>query len=154
VAGERYRILLVSSSGGVFQDILAMRCWWEQHHRAWAVVRAADTVSVLGEEHVHWVPEIRGKDLLGCATALPGAFRILRKERPQLLLSAGSGAAVPFFVAARLAGIPAIWLSTFNLVGTPGLAARVCAPLASAVVLQRATTGARHRRAVLLGELY
>lgn len=79
---------------------------------------------------------------------------MLRTERPTAIWSAGTGVAVPYFVSARLLAIPSVWISTLNLVRTPGLAARVCSRLATIVVVQRDSMRAAHPRAVLAGELY
>jgi hypothetical protein len=37
------RILLVSSSGGVLLDLLALEPWWSRYDAIWAAMRAADT---------------------------------------------------------------------------------------------------------------
>lgn len=47
------RILLVSSSGGVLLDLLALGPWWSRHHAVWAVVKAANSVSALAGQRVH-----------------------------------------------------------------------------------------------------
>ena len=82
------------------------------------------------------------------------SLRLLRSEPPAAILSAGTGAAVPFFVSARLLRIPSVWISTLNLIGTPGLAARLCARLATTVLVQRESMRGAHPSAVLVGELY
>jgi UDP-N-acetylglucosamine:LPS N-acetylglucosamine transferase len=78
----------------------------------------------------------------------------LLRRRPRLVLSAGTALAVPWFVAARLLGIPTVWVETLNLVDGQGRAARICARLSSAVAVQRSEQLARHRRGVHVGELY
>jgi len=151
---ERPTILLITSSGGVLLDLLALRPWWEAHDRRWVAVPAADTEARLAGESVEWVPEIEpGRwGQLGVATAC--ATRRLGLRRPDVVISAGTGVAVPWFLAARMLGIPRLWLETLNLVGEPGRAARWCARLASRVLVQRPELMRDRRRAVLLGELY
>jgi UDP-N-acetylglucosamine:LPS N-acetylglucosamine transferase len=82
------------------------------------------------------------------------AWRILRRERPGLVVSAGSGPAIAFFLVSRLLAIPTFWVSTLNLVGRPGIAGRICSRLASRVLLQRAATLAAHPSGIVVGELY
>jgi hypothetical protein len=148
------RILLVSSSGGVLLDLLALEPWWRQHDRAWAVVRAIDGESALAGERLHWIRDCSAAQPWGLVPGLVEAWRILRRERPGLVVSAGSGPAVPYFLLARVLGIPSFWLSTLNLVATAGLAARICSRLASRVLLQRASMRAAHPDGVVIGELY
>ena len=150
----RTKILLVSSSGGVLLDLLALRPWWSRHDAVWAAVPAADTESALAGELVHWQEEQRAGRPLELLSATFGAWRLLRREQPTVVVSAGSGVAVGFFLASRLLHVPTIWISTLNLIETPGLAGRLCGRLASIVLLQRDSMHKVHGDGIVLGELY
>ena len=148
------RILLCSSAGGVLLDLLSLQPWWSRHEAVWAAVRAADTEALLVEQRVLWIRERSVRRPLGIVPALGEAWRIMREEKPSLVVSAGSGPAVAFFVVSRLLGIPTFWVSTLNLVTTPGIAARICARLASVVLLQHETIQSAHPRGIVIGQLY
>lgn len=148
------RVLLVSSSGGVLLDLLALRPWWARHDRLWLAVDAADTRDVLADEDVRWTTETNPLAAGRLAAATVEARRLLRDEGVGCVVTAGSGVAVPVFVAARIAGVPSFWLETRNVLDGPGLAARVGGGLASAVLVQHRSLLGRHRRAVLLEDLY
>ncbi len=148
------RVLLVSSSGGVLLELLALRSWWSRHQPIWAAVRAPDTEPVLQDARVHWVPEFSLRRPLGVVAGVARAAGILRRDRISLLVSAGTGAAVPFFVAARLLRVPSFWVTTLNVAGRPGISARICSRLASRVLVQRPEQLAAHRDAFVIGELY
>ena len=149
---NRRKVLLVSSSGGVLLDLLALRPWWQRHDTSWVAVRAADTEVALDGQAVHWQPELLVASRL---RALPAAFRavrLLRRVRPEVILSAGGGVAVGVFLAAQLLQIPTVWIETLNQAGPPSGAARLCARMAGSVVVQRESrTGPD---TVLIGELY
>ncbi|HEY3732666.1 MAG TPA: hypothetical protein VGL63_02015 [Streptosporangiaceae bacterium] len=151
---HRYRVLLVSSSGGVLLDLLALQPWVARQDAAWVAVQAADTTALLAGERVHWEREQSVRRPLGVLAAIIRALRILRRERPDVIISAGSGVAVGMFIAARLMRVPALWLETFNIVSTSGAASRVCGRLAAAVLIQRPSLAAARPRSVLIGELY
>jgi hypothetical protein len=150
----RYRVLLVSSSGGVLLELLALQPWWSAHEVTWVAVRAPDTAGLLAGQRVYWEKEQRTSRAFGVPAAVTRSIRILLRERPDVILSAGSGVAVGVFVAAKILRVPALWLETFNLVAAPGLASRVCSRLAAAVLVQRPSLVGSRPRAVLLGELY
>jgi UDP-N-acetylglucosamine:LPS N-acetylglucosamine transferase len=152
--GRSYRVLLVSSSGGVLLDLLALRPWWQRHDTSWVSVRAPDTEVALTGQRVHWQPELSDRTRLQVLPATWRAIRLLRRERPEIIVSAGTGVAVGVFLAARLLRIPTLWLETFNMTGPGGSAARVCARFAGAVLVQRPELVASRPRAVLIGELY
>ena len=148
------RVLLVSSPGGVFRDLMALQPWWSRHERAWAVVRASDTESLLTDERVYWIEERSISQPLGVVPSAVVALGIMRREQPSLVVSAGSGPAVGFFVAARLLNVATLWLSTLNVVQTPGVTARICSRLASIVLLQQPDLLSTHKRGIVIGELY
>lgn len=150
----RYRVLLVSSSGGVLLDLLALKPWWSRHDVSWVAVPAEDTAALLTGQRVHWEREQSAHRPLGVLGAVLRSLRILRRERPDVIISAGTGVAVGVFLAARLLRIPALWLETFNMVDAVGSASRVCGRLAAAVLVQRDCLVGTRPRAVLIGELY
>jgi len=148
------RVLLVTSSGGVLPDLLALEPWWGRYESGWVAVDAPDTRELLAGRRVRWVPELRPGRPDRVLAAVPAARRALRRDRVDLVVSAGTGVAVPWFLAARTAGVRAVWVETFNIVDRAGLAARLCARLAGQVVVQRPELLRRHRRAVNVGELW
>jgi hypothetical protein len=153
-SAPRYRVLLVSSSGGVLLDLLALRPWWSRHDVSWVAVHAEDTDALLAGQHVHWEREQSASRPLGVPGAVLRSLRILRRERPDVIISAGTGVAVGIFLAARVLRIPALWLETFNIVDAAGSASKVCGRLAAAVLVQRSSLVGTRPRAVLIGELY
>ncbi len=60
------------------------------------------------------------------------AWRILRAERPTIILSTGAGLAVPFAVVGKLLGIPNIFVETMTRVTEPSLTGRLMYRLADA----------------------
>jgi hypothetical protein len=154
VAKVSRSLLVVSSSGGVLLDVWALRPWWERHTVRWVAVPAPDTVDLLAEQDVVWAEELRPADLLAVARSTVRAWRMLRSSDVDLVVSAGSGVAVPYFLAARVARVPAWWVETLNVSGGTGLAARLCCRLADRVLVQHDELLEQHRRAVHVGELY
>lgn len=154
VAAGPLHVLAVSSSGGVLLDLLALRPWFARHEVTWAVARAVDTEGALVGEHVHWVPERPGSAPWLVLPGLVEALRRLRADRPDVVISAGTGVAIPYFVAARVLGVPSVWVDTFNLVGRRGRAALICAGLASLVLVQRGSLVGTSSKTVAVGELY
>ena len=149
-----FRVLLVSSSGGVLLDLLALKPWWQLHKVKWAVVSAVDTVSVFENENVYWMQECSLKTPVRLLKYIYSAGRILRREKIDLVLSSGTGIAIPFFVASTALGIPRIWLETFNIINKPGTTSRICSKLANEVLIQRESLKSSYPHAHVIGELY
>lgn len=146
--------LFVSSSGGVLLDLLALDEHFDDFLVNWAVVRADDTVSALAGKPVHWVKDISFKYPWNLVAGFWNTSRLLHRLRPALIVSAGSGPAFPFFLVAKVMGIPSFWVSTLNIHDREGLAARLCASLASRIFVQQASLARFSRRAIFIGELY
>ena|SRR5437867_7470481 len=53
------------------------------------------------------------------------AWKILQKEKPQLILSAGAGPVVSFALVGKLLGIRSIFIETFTRVTKPSLTGRI-----------------------------
>jgi hypothetical protein len=51
-------------------------------------------------------------------------------------------------------GIPTFWLSTLNMLTTPGISARICGRLASRVLLQQRSMLKAHPGGIVIGEIY
>jgi hypothetical protein len=147
---SRRRLMIVAGSGGVLLDLLALRPWWQLHEVTWAAVRAADTSVALAGQTVHWQPALAPRARLPVPAAILRALRLLRHARTEIVVSSGGGAALPFFVAARLLRLPAVWVEPLTAGGPPGW----CARSASAVVVQNPALLHSRPGAVLIGELY
>ena len=135
-------------------DLLALRPWWSRHDASWVAVPGADTREVLAGERVTWAGELTPRQPLALLRAVGAARRHLRREGIDLVVSAGTGVAVPYFLAARLAGVTAWWLETLNVTAGSGIAARVCARAGDLVLVQHRAMLADHPRALFVGELY
>jgi UDP-N-acetylglucosamine:LPS N-acetylglucosamine transferase len=138
----------------VLLDVWALRPWWGRHTTRWVAVPAADTLDLLADQEVEWADELRPADLVALLRATVRAFRALRGGDIELLVSAGGGVAVPYFLAARVTRVPTWWVETLNVSGGAGLAARLCCRLADRVVVQHDELLVLHRRSVHVGELY
>jgi UDP-N-acetylglucosamine:LPS N-acetylglucosamine transferase len=64
------------------------------------------------------------------------AWRCLRSERPDVLVSCGAGVALPFFLIARLLDIPTVYVEVYDRIETPSLTGRLCYPLTSLFLVQ------------------
>jgi UDP-N-acetylglucosamine:LPS N-acetylglucosamine transferase len=143
----------VSSAGGVFLDALAVSEMWEGPVR-WIAVRAPDTEARLVDSDVRWRSEVGLRQPIGLLHSYRDANRELKAWRPSWVISAGTGIAAGWFLAAYHLGIPSLWIETLNIYGDQGLAATLCSRLADRVIVQRPQQLTAHRRAMLLGELY
>lgn len=62
------------------------------------------------------------------------AWRIIRRERPTVIISTGAGVIVPFALVGMLLGIPTIYIETYTSVTRPSLTGRIMRYLATEVI--------------------
>lgn len=146
-------VVYVSSPGGVLLDLLALERMWDRDSH-WVAVPAPDTLSSLSGRQVQWMDEATTLGIWRMPLDVRTAMKTLSDLDPDWVVSAGTGVALPWFIAARLKGVPSMWVETLNMHGEQGRVAAVCSKLAERVVVQRSDRLSYHRRATLVGELY
>lgn len=129
-------MLLVSTQGGHLAHLLALREWWEGRDRLWVCPSTPDVRDRLVDERVVWSYSPTTRHLPNLARNAVLALRLLRRERPAVLVSAGAGVAVPFFVGAWLLGIPTVFIEVYDRVDTATLTGRLCGPFTTRRMVQ------------------
>lgn len=95
-----------------------------------------DAGSLLAGERVAWAHHPTQRNVPNALRNLRLAWRLLRRDRPDVLVSSGAGVAFPFFVIARLRGIPTVYVEAYERMDAPSLTGRLCYPLSTLFVLQ------------------
>jgi UDP-N-acetylglucosamine:LPS N-acetylglucosamine transferase len=129
-------VLFVSTQGGHLTHLVALRTWWEGQQRFWVCPDTPDVADRLAGERVvsSYSPTTRNLPNLVRNAVL--AIRLMRKERPSLVVSAGAGVAVPFFVTAWLMRIPTVFIEVYDRVDTPTMTGRLCGPFTTRRIVQ------------------
>jgi UDP-N-acetylglucosamine:LPS N-acetylglucosamine transferase len=129
-------VLLVSTQGGHLTQLLSLESWWGSRERLWVCPPTPDVTDRLRGERVisSYTPTTRNLANLVRNFAL--AVRVVRRERPGLVVSAGAGVAVPFFVTAWFLRIPTVFIEVYDRVDTPTLTGRLCGPFTTRRIVQ------------------
>jgi len=130
------KVALVGSSGGHLAQLHRLREWWERHDRLWVTFGTPDAVSLLRGERVVWAHHPTTRNLPNALRNLLLAWRTLRRDRPDVVISTGAGVAVPFFVAARALGIRTVFVEVYDRIDSRTLTGRLCRPLADLFCVQ------------------
>lgn len=130
------KILLVASSGGHLAQLTTLRPWWGSHTRHWVTFDTQDAKASLAGEATTWAfhPTTRNIPNLLRNTIL--AWRVIRAERPQLIVSTGAGVAFPFFVLSRFFKVATCYIEVLDRIDSRTMTGRLCYPLADAMYVQ------------------
>ena len=149
--GEPLDLLLVCSSGGHLAQLHALQPWSQVHRRHWVCFDTPDAVSLLAGERVTWAFHPTTRNLVNLARNLGLAWQVLRRQRPDVVISTGAGVAVPFFALARLLRIPTVYLEVYDRIDTPTLTARLCRPFTDRMLVQWPEQASLYRDAQVVG---
>jgi len=126
------RICLACSHGGHLAEMLHLQEAFEGHETFFITYDSVRTRE-LGRKYL--LRNI-GKNPLLMAYAFVSIFRILRKEKPKLIVSTGSEIAIPAFYLAKLFRIKTIFIESWTRVVQPTGTGRIVYPVADVFLVQ------------------
>jgi beta-1,4-N-acetylglucosaminyltransferase len=151
---EEPMVLLVCSSGGHLTQLYNLRPWWERFRRVWVTFDMEDARSVLRDETIVAAHHPTTRNIPNLLRNSVLAWRVLRRHRPDVIVSTGAGVALPFFVLGRLLGTRTIYIEVFDRIDAPSLTARLCYPLSDLFALQWQEQARFFPRGKLIGPLF
>lgn len=146
-------VLLVGSAGGHLAQLMALEPWWRRHGRTWVTFDKPDARSLLVAEDVVWAHHPTTRNLTNLLRNLVLATRLIRRLRPSVVVSTGAGVALPFFVLARLSGIPTVYVEVFDRIDSPTLTGRLCRPFTTRFCVQWPEQQSLYRDSTVIGPL-
>ena len=147
------KAMLVCSSGGHLLQLHRLKPWWEKLERVWVTFDKPDSRSLLLGEEVAWAYHPTTRNAVNLVRNLGLAWRLLRRHRPDLVVSTGAAVAFPFFVVARLLRIKTVYVEVYDRIDVPTLTGRLCYPLASRFLLQWEKQTRFYSRGEVIGRL-
>ena len=130
------KVCLVGSSGGHLTHLYMLKPFWQDTERFWVTFDKEDARSLLADEQVYhcYFPTNRNiKNLIRNSFL---AWKVLRKERPDLIISSGAAVAVPFFYLGKLFGAKTIYIEVFDRIDKPTLTGRLVYPITDKFIVQ------------------
>ena len=148
------KVCLVGSSGGHLNHLYMLKPFWKDKDRFWVTFDKEDARSILAGEKVYhcYYPTNRNLKNLFRNTFL--ALKVLRKERPDLLISSGAAAAVPFFYIAKLMRKKLIYIEVYDRIDKPTLTGRLVYPIVDCFIVQWEEQKRVYKKAVNLGSIF
>jgi UDP-N-acetylglucosamine:LPS N-acetylglucosamine transferase len=130
-----------------------MKSWWEKHDRFWVTSKKEDAIFLLKDERVYWAYYPTPRNLKNLIRNSLLAIKVLLKERPDIIISAGSAVAVPFFYFGKLLGSTIVFVEVYDRISTPTLTGKLVHPIADIFVIQWEEQKKFYPKGVLLGQI-
>ena len=148
------KVCLVGSSGGHLTHLYMLESFWRQRERFWVTFDKEDARSLLQGEKMypcHYPTNRNVKNLIR-NTFL--AWKVLRKEKPDLIVSSGAAVAVPFFYLGKLFGAKTVYIEVFDRIDKPTLTGRLVYPITDKFIVQWEEMKQVYPKAENLGSIF
>lgn len=151
---ESDKVCLVGSSGGHLTHLYLLKPYWEEKERFWVTFGKEDAKSILEDEKMYecYFPTNRNIKNLIKNTFL--AIKIIRKEKPKLIISSGAGVAVPFFYIGKIFGAKTIFIEVFDRIDKPTITGKLVYPVTDIFIVQWEEMKKVYPKAINLGGIF
>ncbi len=148
------RICLVGSSGGHLTHLYMLKPFWQKHDRFWVTFDKEDARGLLGNEKMFPCYYPTNRSIKAFFINLGKAFLILKRERPDLIISSGAAVAVPFFYVGKLFGAKLIYLEVFDRIDKPTMTGKLVYPVTDRFIVQWEEMKQVYPKAINLGSIF
>ena len=133
---KNIKVCLVGSSGGHLTQLYMLKPFWENKSHFWVTFDKEDARSLLKDEKMYpcYYPTNRSLKALIKNTVI--AWKVLRKEKPNLIISSGAAVAVPFFYLGKMMGAKLIYVEVFDRIDKPTMTGKIVYPIADKFIVQ------------------
>ena len=148
------KVCLVGSSGGHLTHLYMLKPFWQDKERFWATFDKEDARSILKGEKIYPVYYPSNRSLKALLINTCRAVKILRKERPDLIISSGAAPAIPFFWIGKIMGAKTIYIEVFDRIDASTIAGRMCYPVTDRFIVQWEEMKKLYPKAIYLGSIF
>lgn len=148
------KICLVCSSGGHLDHLYMLKPFWEDKDRFWATFDKEDSLSHLQGEKIYPVYYPSNRSIKALIINTCRAIKILRKEKPDLIISSGAAPAVPFFYIGKMMGMKTIFIEAFDRINKGSLTGKLCYRVSDVFIVQWEEMKSVYPKAVDLGSIF
>ena len=148
------KIALVGSSGGHLTHLYLLKKFWENEDRFWVTFDKTDAKSILKEERFYPCYYTTNRNVKNTIKNTILAFKILRKEKPDLIISSGAAVAVPFFWLGKLFGAKTVYIEIFDRIDKPTLTGKLVYPVTDKFIVQWEELKKVYPKAINLGGIF
>ena len=147
----RPRLCLIASAGGHFAELMCLQEVWRAYPCFWVTSSFAALPGGPGSgTRRHLIIDPQRNALKFFRNAIQ-ALRIFLRERPDVVVTAGSGIGVPLCLWAKLFGRKIVFIETAAAVKDLSLTGRIMYPIADLFLVQWRSLTVRYPRAVFGG---
>ena len=148
------KVCLVGSSGGHLTHLYMLKPFWEKKDRFWVTFDKEDARSLLEGEKMYPCYFPTNRNIKNLIRNIFVALKVLRKEKPDVIVSSGAAVAVPFFYLGKFFGAKLIYLEVFDRIDKPTLTGKMVYPIVDKFIVQWDEQKKVYPKAINLGSIF
>ena len=152
--GKIMKVCLVGSSGGHLAHLYMLKPFWENKERFWVTFDKEDARSLLNGEKMYGCHFPTNRNIKNLIKNTILAWKILRKEKPDLIISSGAAVAVPFFWLGKMKGSKLVYIEVFDRIDKPTLTGKLVYPIADKFIVQWEEMKKVYPKSINLGSIF
>lgn len=133
---KKLKVCLVGSSGGHLTHLYMLKPFWQNKERFWVTFDKQDAQSILKDEKMYPCHYPTNRNIKNLIKNTILAWKILRKEKPDLIISSGAAVAVPFFYLGKLFGAKLIYIEVFDRIDKPTMTGKMVYPIVDEFIVE------------------
>ena len=150
---ENLKVCLVGSSGGHLTHLYMLKPFWENKDR-WVTFDKEDARSLLEGEKMYPCYYPTNRNIKNLIRNIGVAWKVLRKEKPDVIISSGAAVAVPFFYLGKLFGKKLIYIEVFDRIDKPTMTGKMVYPIVDKFIVQWEEQKEVYKKAINLGSIF
>ncbi len=147
------KLALIASSGGHLFQLSSLKEFWGDKDHFWVSFKTEDAKYLLKEENVYWAYFPTNRNIRNLIRNLFLAFKIIKKEKPDAIISTGAGIAVPFILLGRFFGIKTLYLESITRNKELSLSGRLVYPFVDKLLVQWPQLAEKYKKAEFKGRI-
>ena len=148
------KVCLVGSSGGHLTHLYMLKPFWKEKNRFWVTFDKEDARSLLEGEKMYPCYYPTNRNIKNLIKNTIVAWKVLRKEKPDLIISCGAAVAVPFFYLGKLFGAKTIYIEVFDRIDASTVTGKLVYPIADKFIVEWEEMLNVYPKAINLGSIF
>ena len=148
------KICFITSSGGHLTHLIQLKRWWEDKERFWVTFDKEDARSILKEEKKYWCYFPTNRNIKNLVKNTFLAMKILKKERPDVIISTGAAPAIPFFYLGKLFGCKVMYMKVYDIMDKQSISGKLDYPISDLFIIQWEEQKKFYPKGEMLGGLF
>ena len=131
-----------------------LKPFWKDEERFWVTFDKEDARSILKDEKMYSCHFPTNRNLKNLIKNTFLAIKVLKKEKPDVIISSGAAVAVPFFYIGKLFGAKTVYIEVFDRLINQQLQEKLVYPVTDKFIVQWEEMKKVYPKAINLGSIF